>query len=119
VTINRVKTLSSSYLGENLLLDMLSILLQGDDLGGQGVNHPTVFLPTCLKDLNLLGLPLYFPNEVIDHIGQLINLDILGVNTTIEFVNNPSYTIGSVSNEIHTLLQTIKRMVLSTINVSQ
>jgi hypothetical protein len=119
MVIHRTKLLSSSYLGEDLLLDVFSVLFQGDNLGGHGVNHPLSLLPTSLQLLDLLRPFLHPPNKIIDHGSQLIDLDVLSINATVEFINDLSYTIRRVSNKVHMLLQMINQVVLSMINTPQ
>jgi hypothetical protein len=119
MVIHRTKTLSSSYLGESLLLHILNALLQGDDLGSLNVNHLMMLSLTGLEVLDLLSLRLHFSNKIISHIGQLIDLDILSISVTVELINNSPYMIGRISNKIYMLLQTIHRMVLSMISFPQ
>jgi hypothetical protein len=69
IIINKIKTLSSSYLGECLLLDIFNTLFQGDNFDGPGVNHLMILPTTGLKILDLLGLSFYLANKVVDHAG--------------------------------------------------
>jgi hypothetical protein len=103
MVITRTKTLSSSYLGENLLLDVL---------GGQSVDHLLVLFLTGPQLLDLFDLFLHSPNEVVDHVGQLINLDVLGINMTVELINDPPYTVRSIPNEINMFFKTVDQVVL-------
>jgi hypothetical protein len=105
-----------SYLRESLPLNVLHALLQRDHLGRQCVDHLAVFFVIVLKDLDLLGLLLSLSDEIVDHVGQLFNLDLLCVNVAIQLVNHPPYTIRRVTDEIDMLLQTIDGMVLLTVN---
>jgi hypothetical protein len=112
------KLLSSSYLGEDLLLNVLGILFQGDNLGGHTIDHLTLILPTLLKALDRLGLSFHLPNKIVDHIGQLVDLDILDVNTTIQFIHYLPYSVSGIPDEVNTFIQTIDRVVLLTIDSS-
>jgi hypothetical protein len=118
VVIHKTKMLSSSYLGEDLLLDVLSIPFQSDHLGNQGVNHLAMTLPIVLEVLDLFGLLLGFPNEIVDHVGQLLNLNILDVNLVIQFVNHLPNTIRHITNKVNMFVQLINQMVLLMIKTS-
>jgi hypothetical protein len=74
------------HLREGLLLDILDALLQSNHFGGQGVDHLAMGLPVSLEVLNLNGLLLRPPNKIVDHIGQLVYLYVLEVNTLIRLV---------------------------------
>jgi hypothetical protein len=104
---------------EHLPLDAFNTLFQGDNLGHQGVDIPMMLIAAGLKQPNLLCLSFGPSDEIVDHIGQLINLDILSINMTIELVNNPFYTIRGIPDEIYMFFQMIDRMVLLMINVPQ
>jgi hypothetical protein len=75
--------LLSSYLGENLFLDICGVLLQGNYLGSHSVDHLPLLLPIFLKELDHFGLSLHLPDEIVDHIGQLVDLQVLNVNMTV------------------------------------
>jgi hypothetical protein len=77
------KLLSSSYLGEDLSLDVCGVLFQGNHLGSHPVDHLSLPLSIVLKDLDRLGLLFHLPDQVIDHVGQLVDLDVLNVNMTV------------------------------------
>jgi hypothetical protein len=112
------KLLSSSYLGEDLLLNIHGVLFQGDYLGGHMVDHLTLLLPLVLKGLDCLGLSFHLPDKIIDHVGQLVDLDILNVNMTVQFIHYLPYSISPIPDEVDTFIQTIDRVVLLTINPS-
>jgi hypothetical protein len=108
-----------SYLGKGLLLHILNTLFQSNDLGGQGVDNLVMFLPTGTKRLDLLMLTLHLPNKVVNHIGQLIYLDILRVDAAVQFINHSTYLIGHIPNEIDMFFQMIDRVILLMIDVPQ
>jgi hypothetical protein len=54
-----------------------------------------------------LGLSLNLPDEIIDHVGQLLDLDVLTVNTTIQLIHYLPYSVGGIPNEVNTFVQTI------------
>jgi hypothetical protein len=99
-------------------LDILGVLLHGNQFGSHPVNHLTLFLSTLFKATDLLGLSLHLPNEIIDHVGQLLDLDVLTVNTTIQFIHYLPYSVGGIPDKVKTLIQAINRMVLLMINLS-
>jgi hypothetical protein len=107
-----------SYLRESLPLNILQTLFQCNHLGSQRVDHFTMLLLIILEDFDLLGLLLSLPDKIIDHIGQLLDLDLLCINMTVQLVNNPPYAIRRITDKVNTFLQTISRMVLLTINMS-
>jgi hypothetical protein len=111
------KLLSSSYLGENLFLDIRGVL-QSDYFGGHSIDHLSLLLPIILKGLNRLGLSFHLPDEVIDHVGQLIDLDVLNVNATVQLIHNLPYSISSLPDEVNMFIQTVDWVVLLTINTS-
>jgi hypothetical protein len=107
-----------SYLGEHLLLDVLGVLLQSNHLDGHLVDHLALLLSIGLQHLYLLRLPFNLPNEVVDHVGQLLDLNVLNVNTTIQFVHHLPYLVSSIPNEIDMFVQTIDQMILLMINMT-
>jgi hypothetical protein len=106
-----------SYLREHLLLNIGGVLFQGYYLGGHPVDHLTLLLSIVLEDLNRLGLSLHLPNKIVDHIGQLLDLDVLNVNITVQFIHYLPYSVRSLPDEVNTLVQTIDRMVLRAIHM--
>jgi hypothetical protein len=54
-----------------------------------------------------LGLSLNLPDEIIDHVGQLLDLDVLTVNTTIQLIHYLPYSVGGIPDEVNTFIQTI------------
>jgi hypothetical protein len=93
-------------------------LFYGDQFGGHSIDHLALFLPTLLKAFDRFGLSLHLSNEIIDHVGQLLDLDVLTVNTTIQFIHYLPYSVSGIPDEIDALIQAIDRMVLLTINSS-
>jgi hypothetical protein len=71
-----------------------------------------------LEKFDLLGLPFSLSNQIVDHVGQLFDLNLLRINTAIQLVNNPPYMIRRITNEIDVLLKTIDGVVLLTTNLS-
>ena len=106
-----------SHLWEHLLLNILHTFLQGDQFGSEPVNHLVVFLPANLQGLDLLSLTLHLPNKVIDHVGQLVNLDVLHINSVVQLIYDLPYTIGCLSYKINMFIQMIDGMVLSAIQL--
>jgi hypothetical protein len=71
-----------------------------------------------LKALNCLGLSLHLPDKIIDHVGQLLDLDILNVNTTVQFIHYLPYSVSGIPDEVNAFIQTINWVVLLTIDSS-
>jgi hypothetical protein len=94
------------------------VLKHSNDLGGHTIDHLTLLLPIILKGLNRLGLILHLSNKIVDHVGQLVDLDVLNVNTTVQFINHLPYSISSLSDEVNAFVQPIDQVVLLTINSS-
>jgi hypothetical protein len=107
------------HLREGLFLDILYAFLQGNHLGGQGINHLAMGLAIGLEVLDLYGLLLRPPNEIVDHIGQLIYLYVLKVNAFVRLIHDTPYTIHGIPNEVGLFLQPVDRMVLETTHVPQ
>jgi hypothetical protein len=78
-----------SYLRESLPLDILHALFQGD--------HLTMLLPMVLKEFDLLSLLFGLPNKIVDHVGQLLNLNLLHINATVQLVYHPPYTVRRIT----------------------
>jgi hypothetical protein len=117
--VSDIKTSKSpfSYLREGLLPHILNALLQSNHLHHQHVDHLMVFLSIGLKEFNLLLLPLYLPYKIIDHVGQLVDLDILGIDMTAQLIDKPPQLVGSLSHEIDMFIKTVQGMVLKMSNL--
>jgi hypothetical protein len=72
-----------------------------------------------LEILNLHGLLLRPPDKIIDHIGQLVYLYVLEVNTLIRLIHDAPYTIHGIPDEVGLFLQPVHRVVLETTHVPQ
>jgi hypothetical protein len=107
------------HLRECLLLDVFNALLQSYHLGSQGVDHLTMSLTIGLEVLDLYGLLLRPPDEIVDHIGQLIYLYVLEVNAFVRLIHDTPYTIHGIPDEVGLFLQPVDRMVLETTHVPQ
>ena len=71
-----------------------------------------MLLSVVFKAFDLVGLVLHLPDEIIDHIGQLFDLDILCINAAVQLVNNLLYTISRLSHEVNTFVKTINGVIL-------
>jgi hypothetical protein len=119
VTIHRKLCCSPPpHLGEDLLLDVFGILFQGNYLGGHPIDHLSLLLSTVLKAFNHLGLSFHSPNKIVDHVGQLIDLNILTVNTAVQLIHHLPYPIGSIADKVEAIIQTVQRMVLGAVHPS-
>jgi hypothetical protein len=98
-------------------LDILDALLQGDYLGGHGVNDSSMLFSISLEHLDFFSLPLHLLNEVVDHIGQLLNLDVLSVDSAIKLIDNVTYLIGHLTNKVDLFGQMVNQVVLLTVDI--
>jgi hypothetical protein len=73
------------------------------------------FVPS-VKALDCLGLSLHLPNKIVDHVGQLVDLDVLNVNTIVQLIHYLPYSVSGIPNEVDAFIQTINQVVLLTIN---
>jgi hypothetical protein len=59
-----------------------------------------MLLTIGLKELDLLLLTLHLPNEV-DHIGQLLDLDVLGINVVVQLINEPPQLVRGLPHKVN------------------
>jgi hypothetical protein len=107
----------SSYLGEDFSLNTFCAVVQIHQLGGQVVNDLTMIFNGFLASLQFLCLCFHPPDEVIDHIGQLIDVHILCVNPVVEFIDKLPYLVGSLAQKVDSFRQMVQGMVLCQGNI--
>ena len=76
---------------------------ESDKLSGQVIKYLLLSLLVGRQLLDLFGLTLHRPNEVVNHIGQLFYLYVLSINATVQLIDYPPYTIGGLPNEVNTI----------------